>query len=129
MRKILIVDDDPSLRAMLRMIFELAGYEVAEAGHGLAALDLIGRPPLPDIVLTDLMMPVMNGNEFIRRLRSESRTASIPIVVVSGNAEAAEGLQASERADALMSKPFIPASLVRLVQSLDVGAPRGSKRR
>jgi len=121
--KILVVEDDPSLRAMLRLIFELAGYEVAEAAHGRAALDLIRGPQLPDIVLTDLMMPVMNGNEFIRRLRSESRTASIPIVVMSANAEAAEGVQASERADALMSKPFIVANLVELVQSLEVGAP------
>ena len=123
MSKILVVEDDPSLRAMLRLIFELAGYEVAEAAHGRAALDLIRGPQLPDIVLTDLMMPVMNGNEFIRRLRSESRTASIPIVVMSANAEAAEGVQASERADALMSKPFIVANLVELVQSLEVGAP------
>jgi len=70
------------------------------------------------------MMPVMNGNEFIRRLRSDSRTASIPIVVVSANAEAAEGVQASEGGvDALMSKPFVPASLVKLVQSLDVVHP------
>jgi len=121
--KILVVEDDPSLRAMLRLIFELAGYEVAEAAHGRAALDLIRGPQLPDIVLTDLMMPVMNGNEFIRRLRSESRTASIPIVVMSANAEAAEGVQASELADALMSKPFIVANLVELVQSLEVGAP------
>lgn len=128
MSKILIVDDDPSLRTILRLMFELAGYEVAEAGHGQAALDLIRGPRLPDIVLTDLMMPVMDGNEFIRRLRSEARTASIPIVVVSANAQAAEGVRASERADALMSKPFIPAHLVKLVRSLAVAAPRGGKR-
>src|ERR1700682_2494198 len=123
MSRILIVEDDPSLRNLLRLIFEVAGYEVAEAGHGRAALDLIEGPLLPDIVTTDLMMPVMNGNELIRRLRSEARTASIPIVVVSANAGAAEGVPASERgADALVSKPFVPASLVRLIQSLDIGA-------
>jgi CheY-like chemotaxis protein len=120
--RILIVEDDPSLRSMLRLIFEFAGYEVAEAAHGRAALDLISASELPDVVTTDLMMPIMNGNEFIRRLRSEPRTASIPIVVVSANAEAAEGVTASERADALMSKPFIPASLVKLVRSLEIGA-------
>jgi CheY-like chemotaxis protein len=120
--RILIVEDDPSLRSMLRLIFELAGYEVVEAADGRAALDLVGASQLPDIVTTDLMMPVMNGNELIRRLRSEPRTALIPIVVVSANAEAAEGAQASERADALVSKPFIPASLVKVVQSLEIGA-------
>jgi CheY-like chemotaxis protein len=114
--KILVVEDDPSLRGMLRLIFELAGYEVVEAGDGEAALDLMRGPQPPDIVTTDLMMPVMNGNEFIRRLRSETRTASIPIVVVSANAAAAEGVQASERgANALVGKPFVPDTLVRLM--------------
>lgn len=128
--RILVVEDDPSVRTMLRLIFELAGYEVAEAAHGRAALDLIGGPHLPDLVTTDLMMPVMTGDEFIRRLRAESRTASIPIVVVSANAEAAEGIQASKRgADALVSKPFVPANLVKLVQSLDVRASLRGKRR
>lgn len=123
MSKILIVEDDPSLRSMLRVVFELAGYEVAEAAHGKAALDLLAGPELPDIVTTDLMMPVMTGNEFIRRLRSDSRTASIPIVVVSANAEAAEG-----GIDALVSKPFVPANLVKLVQSLDVIHPVGGSK-
>jgi hypothetical protein len=120
--KILVVEDDPSSRAMLRAIFENAGYEVAEAAHGMAALDLLRGAPLPDIVTTDLMMPIMNGNELIRQLRADSRTAAIPIVVVSANAEAAEGVQASERANALMMKPFVAGNLVRLVQSLDVTA-------
>jgi CheY-like chemotaxis protein len=128
-RKILIVDDDPSIRTLLRLIFELAGYEVAEAAHGRAALDLLQDLELPDLIVTDLMMPVMNGNELIRRLRSEPRTASIPIVVVSANATAAEGAQASERVDGLISKPFRPASLVKLVRSLDIGVARGGIRR
>ena len=88
-------------------MFEKAGYEVAEAGHGQAALDLLAGPDLPDIVTTDLMMPVMGGNEFIRRLRTEPRTALIPIVVISANAGAAEGLRAAEGADAVITKPFV----------------------
>ena len=107
---------------MLRLIFELAGYEVVEAAHGKAALDLIRDGHLPDLVTTDLMMPVMNGNELIHQLRSEARTASIPIVVLSANSAAREGALASERADGLMGKPFVPANLVNLVRSLDVGA-------
>ena len=105
--KILVVEDDPSLRTILRLMFEKAGYEVAEAGHGQAALDLLAGPDLPDIVTTDLMMPVMGGNKFIRRLRTEPRTALIPIVVISANAGAAEGLRAAEGADAVITKPFV----------------------
>lgn len=118
MKKILVVEDDPSVRNLLREIFERAGYEVADAAHGRAALDLLGAAELPDIVTTDLMMPVMDGNELIRKMRDDSRTASIPIVVVSANADAVEGDRASERANGLVTKPFVAANLVRLVQSL-----------
>ena len=129
MSRILVVEDDPSLRNMLRLVFEMAGYEVAEAAHGQAALELLHGPELPDIVTTDLMMPVMDGQEFIERLRSEPRTASIPIVVVSAAIDAATVFQGLERADAMMGKPFVPAKLVRLVKSLDVRAPRRASRR
>jgi CheY-like chemotaxis protein len=127
--RVLVVEDDPVLRGMLRTIFEAAGYEVEEAGHGKAALELlVSGSQLPDVITTDLMMPVMGGNELIRRLRSESRTASIPIVVVSANARAAEGLEASERANARLSKPFVPAILLQLIQSVEVGTAPGGKR-
>jgi CheY-like chemotaxis protein len=124
-QKILVVEDDPSLRTMLRAIFEEAGYEVTEAGHGKAALELLRGTDLPDILTTDLMMPIMGGNELIRRLRAEPRTASIPIVVVSANAMAAEGILALEGADAVISKPFRNGDLVKLIHSLDVGAAKG----
>jgi CheY-like chemotaxis protein len=88
------------------------------AGYGKAALDLIASTGLPDIITTDLMMPVMGGNELIRRLRAEPPTASIPIVVLSANAQAAEGLRAADGADAVMSKPFLSLNLVRLVEHL-----------
>lgn len=109
---------------MLRAIFEDAGYEVAEAAHGEAALDLMRGADLPDVVTTDLMMPVMGGNELIHRLRSEPRTALIPILVVSANAGAAEGLRAAEGADAVIAKPFVSAQIVLLVQYLNGAAPR-----
>jgi len=123
MSTILVVEDDPSVRGVLRAIFERAGYEVTEAGHGRAALDLMLGADLPDVVVTDLMMPVMGGNEFIHRLRSEPRTAAIPILVVSANAGAAEGLRAAEGADAVIGKPFIAANVVKLVQYLTGAAP------
>jgi CheY-like chemotaxis protein len=109
--RILIVDDDPSIRFVLRLILEGEGYEIVEAIHGEAALEVIRPNPLPDIVMTDLMMPVMGGIELIQRLRSEQRTAAIPIVVVSGNPEHARSLQASGVVAAIVSKPFTAAGL------------------
>ena len=84
MSTVLIVDDDPSTRFVMRMILETAGHLVTEAEHGAAALARMGTHP-PDIVTTDLMMPVLDGKELIERLRSQPTTASIPIVVVSGS--------------------------------------------
>ena len=112
--KVLIVDDDPSIRFMLRLIFERAGYEVLEAEHGRAALERL-KESRPDVVVTDLMMPVMDGLRLIRRLRSQPDTSTIPIVVVSANPGGAE---AARTADAAVPKPFLPAELVETVDAL-----------
>jgi CheY-like chemotaxis protein len=124
---ILIVDDDPSTRFVLRLILEREGYQVFEAGNGAAALDMIRPGPLPDIVMTDLMMPVMTGMELIRRLRSEPRTAAIPIVVVSSNADAAQNLQASGDVDAIVSKPFTASKLADRIRAMAMDPTKGPK--
>lgn len=118
MSRILVVDDDPGLRQLLTAVLELAGHQVVEAPHGAAALELIQASPLPNLILTDLMMPVMGGFELIRQLRSDPRTAAIPIIVVSGNAEAGDGAESPVEADARVLKPFVPRELVSLVHSL-----------
>jgi CheY-like chemotaxis protein len=111
---ILIVDDDPSTRFVVRLILEREGYKVVEAGNGAAALDMIRPDPLPDIVMTDLMMPVMTGVELIRRLRSEPRTATMRIIVVSSNPEAALSLEV----DAIVTKPFTAAKLADRIRAV-----------
>lgn len=114
MRRILIVEDDPSIRFVLRLILERAGHEVLEAPHGAAALVML-ECELPDLVLTDLMMPVMGGSELIQRLRSDPRTSELPILVVSCNPDAIDQLS---RADGVIAKPFLPAKLLATVASL-----------
>jgi CheY-like chemotaxis protein len=119
MSMVLIVDDDPSIRFIIKMILEKDGHEVIEAGHGAAALDLISLlQRLPDLLVTDLMMPVMDGEELIASLRSAPTTAAIPIVVVSGNADAALGLKTSGLVEAVVSKPFDPTALTRCIQAV-----------
>lgn len=102
---------------MLKMILERQGYEVLEASHGLQALEVLQSDPLPDIVTTDLMMPVMSGFELIRRIRSEARTAALPIVVVTSNPDAAMSLGSSELA-AIVSKPFSAAAFAKRIQDV-----------
>jgi len=103
---ILVVDDDAGTRSLLRLIFETGGHAVVEAAHGKAALDIIRPGPLPDVVVTDLIMPVLNGVELIERLHSEPRSALIPIVVVSANSNAAATLETSGLVAAVVRKPF-----------------------
>ena len=90
MAKILIVDDEPDVRYILRHIFEKAGHEITEAIHGAAALNELNGG-LPDLVVTDLMMPVMDGNELVEALRADPRTASIPILSLTGNPASSVG--------------------------------------
>jgi CheY-like chemotaxis protein len=109
--KILIVDDEPDLRFMMRLILEGAGYSVTEARNGLVGLHSVKLKP-PDLVITDVMMPAMDGLEFIEHLRSNKETATIPILAVSANSELAAA------ADALLAKPFLPPELLGLAARL-----------
>jgi CheY-like chemotaxis protein len=103
--RILIVDDEPDIRFMMRLIFEGAGHHVSEARHGASALKSV-RERHPDLVTTDVMMPTMDGLEFIRRLRADPETAMIPVLAVSGNSELATA------ANARLAKPFLPNELL-----------------
>jgi CheY-like chemotaxis protein len=103
--RILIVDDEPDVRFMMRLIFEGAGHQVTEARNGATGLKSVKAMP-PDLVITDVMMPAMDGLELIKRLRSNPETAAIPILVVSGNSELATA------ANTRLSKPFLAGELL-----------------
>ena len=111
MVNILVVDDEPDVRFILRRILEGAGHRVTEVQHGAAALEAVAAAP-PDLVVTDMMMPVMGGAELIKRLRAEPLTATIPIMAVSGDAHLAGG------ADVIVAKPFPKRELLASVDSL-----------
>jgi CheY-like chemotaxis protein len=109
--RILVVEDEPAQRALLRRILERAGHEVSDAGDGAAALQAV-RESSPDLVVTDMMMPVMGGAELIRRLRSEPATAGIPILAASGDPHLAVG------ADEVIVKPYAWRHLVEVADGL-----------
>jgi two-component system, chemotaxis family, chemotaxis protein CheY len=109
--RVLVVDDEADLRFILRRCFDRAGYDVLEAGDGAAALRSV-QEVRPDLVVTDLVMPVMDGFELIRRLRADPVTADIPIIVVSSNWTMASG------ADAAVGKPFEVRDVLELAKDL-----------
>ena len=79
---ILVVDDDPAMREMFSRILEKEGWEVREAENGKVALEQVGRE-IPGMIFLDLMMPVMDGFTFVRKLRSEAAWRDIPIIVIT----------------------------------------------
>lgn len=111
--RILIVDDDPRTRFVLRLVLERQGYLVREASDGGKALEMLEADPLPDVVTADLMMPIVSGFELIERLRSQPRTLAIPIVVVTSDPDAAQRLSSSGMVDAIVSKPFTASDLTQ----------------
>src|SRR5437763_4825151 len=120
--RILLVDDEPALRELLRATFEGADVTVDEAGSGLEAEERIRRRR-PDVVVLDLRMPGMSGPELCARLKRDARTADIPIVLLTG-ADAEEGRRAQRAgAAALVRKPFSPLGLLSVVQRVSGRGP------
>jgi CheY-like chemotaxis protein len=115
---VLIVDDDLGSRLYLRSVLEGSGYEVIDAPDGKAALDILQTDSLPDIVATDLSMPILDGGRLIVRLKAEPRTADIPIVIVSGDYDAAIALHKSWDVAAVVNKPVDPILLALCLSAI-----------
>jgi ribonuclease P protein subunit RPR2 len=113
--RILLVDDDPGLRTLLRTTFELADIEVDEAEDAQAARRRIALNR-PDVIVLDVQMPGMSGEELCRLLKTDPRTAAIPVVILTGS-ETAGG----SGAEAVMRKPFSPLELLGIVERLHGG--------
>ena len=113
--RVLLVEDAPFLRYAFGRLLRMHGFEVREATDGQEALDVLAGFR-PQLVLTDLMMPVMDGIELIRRIRAAPETAAIPIVAITADAtEQAERQARDAGAIDVITKPIdLPALLERL---------------
>lgn len=105
--RVLVIDDEPAVRFVLRVILELHQYEVVEAGQGVEALARLGEQRV-DLVVTDFMMPVMDGGELIDRIRADPGLADIPILMIS----ASSGARERSKPDVFFEKPFEPDEIV-----------------
>lgn len=123
MKKILVVDDMNTVRMFHRMILEEAGFSVEEAGNGLEGVEKALGTPF-DLLLADVNMPKLDGYEMIRALRRESSTRSLPIIMISTEAEALDKEKAYLAGASLyMIKP-VRAGQLREVALLLTGSPR-----
>ncbi|HTB15900.1 MAG TPA: response regulator [Bryobacteraceae bacterium] len=112
--QILIVDDSPAMRSFIRRVVRLSGIEVDryfEAANGAEALEQLAANPI-DAVLTDINMPVMDGEEFVRRMRDNGPTQSTPVIVISTDATI-HRIHTMQELGAMgyLQKPFGPEQL------------------
>ncbi len=118
--KILTVDDSRTMRDMLRMVLEGAGYDIVQAVDGLHGLEVLEQEA-PDVVITDINMPRLDGFGFIEGARKTKRFRAIPILVLTTESDS-EKKSRARRAGATgwIVKPFDPAGLVNIVQRVSV---------
>jgi pilus assembly protein CpaE len=116
--RILLVDDEEQIRKLLESSLQRRGYEVVVASDGIEALRQI-RAKLPDLIVTDVNMPNMNGFELTRRLRADHRTARVPVVMLSARKQADDILTGyAEGADEYIAKPVEMAVLAAKIEVL-----------
>ncbi|MBR9808438.1 MAG: response regulator [Alphaproteobacteria bacterium] len=119
--KILIVDDDAMLRTLLVFKLTAEKYSVVEASNGKQGLEL-ARQELPDLIVLDSMMPVLDGTETIKQLKSDSELKSIPVIMLTARREESDVSEAKRLGAAdFINKPFNPDILVqRIKRHLDI---------
>jgi CheY-like chemotaxis protein len=120
---ILVCDDTASIRLLMRINLELAGFEVVEVADGQAALDLLDRNPdrLPAVVLLDAQMAPLDGWGAVAAIRSNPDLAHLPIIMVTASLQQQERQRSvAAGVDAFVAKPFEPEELVDLVSGLAV---------
>ncbi len=113
---ILVVDDDPNLRLLLAIHLEKAGFQTIEASNGVKALQLL-QDHKPDLIVTDAVMPLLDGHGLIREVRSEPVFSRIPLILLTGN-DGGQPVENALRPDAYQKKPFVFSDLLAKVENL-----------
>jgi len=110
---ILIVDDSAVMRSMILKSLRMADLDIAEAHqatNGLEGLSLLNEHPI-DVVIADINMPVMNGEEMIQRMKSDDKTKDIPVLVISTEGSETRKESLKEQGVAFIHKPFSPEQI------------------
>jgi CheY-like chemotaxis protein len=122
MAKLLIVDDEPTLVLLMRTVLEKAGHTVDAAGNGREALVKLGvapedaAAPLPDLVLLDVMMPILDGLGVASAMKDHPRVGGVPILIVTAKGDMRPLFEAMPQVAGFFQKPFTPAALREAVE-------------
>lgn len=120
-RAVLLVEDDVDIRESFQELLEAHGYEVIPAANGKEALELLSGAVLPAVVLLDMMLPVMSGNELLATMRGSDRLARVPVVILSTGTKLMGARDLARYAStygvsALLPKPVEPQRLLEVLQ-------------
>lgn len=129
MPRILAVDDEPNIVRLIQVNLERHGYQVETANNGAQALAKI-RENRPDLLVSDVMMPEMDGFELLSSIRRDPSLSDLPVIMLTAKAQDANVMEGYSRgADMYLTKPFNPAELLqfvkRILTSLDGGDDAG----
>jgi DNA-binding NarL/FixJ family response regulator len=116
-KRLLLIDDDPNLILLVKDYLEFRGYEVITAENGREALEVL-ETDVPDMIVCDVMMPEMDGYDFVSNVRENERTSWIPVLFLSAKGQAQDRVKGlTVGADVYMVKPFEPEELVAQVEA------------
>jgi CheY-like chemotaxis protein len=121
--RILVVEDDPSVRGLLQTLLSTEGYDVTTASDGLAGL-VKASAQRPSLILLDVMMPDLGGIRVLEELHQDPALADVPVVVVTGKLEAIPALVDELGEESVFAKPFSVSDLLARVASV-TGGPSG----
>lgn len=129
--RVLVVDDTPQIRMLLRLNLELEGFVVEEAGDGRACLERLRDEsrPLPDVVTLDAVMEPGDGWTAVQEIRRDARLSHLPVVMITASVQAYQRARAQRAGvDAFVTKPFEPAAVVDLVRDVSSSSrPEGRR--
>ena len=114
-RRILIVEDHPTMREAMRLVLEGEGFDIDEASDGQTALTMVRDDP-PDLVFLDMNIPGPTGAEVLEALRGDASTADVRVIVVTADGEEGRERVMSLGADEYFTKPFSPITLLQTVE-------------
>lgn len=125
MAHILVVDDERDVVTLIKFLLEKDGHTVTEAYNGLEALQKVGLSPLegaapitPDLIVLDVMMPIIDGYTVASKLAENNRTRAIPLIVLTAKGEMRDLFELSPNVAAYIEKPFDPKTLRELITGM-----------
>lgn len=118
MARIMVVDDERDVVTLVRFMLEKDGHQVTEAYNGEEALDKLSKGEPPQLIILDVMMPVMDGYTLSSRLADDDRTRGIPLLVLTAKGDMRDLFELAPNVAAYIEKPFDPKTLRELVYGM-----------